>query len=41
MFRQTLPRIRTEYLPATSERGSLVTAIAKDGARLVWIATRI
>jgi hypothetical protein len=29
MFRQTLPRIRTEYLPATSERGSQVTALPR------------
>jgi hypothetical protein len=35
IFRQTLPRIRTEYLRATSERGSQLMTIAKDGARLV------
>jgi hypothetical protein len=29
------PRIYTEYLPATSERGSQIVASTDDGARLV------
>ena len=29
------PRIYTEYLPATSERGPQIVASTKDGARLV------